>query len=176
VTSSIQTQIDSKTRLPTGTIIMSVAETLQDFNQYLWLKCDGRAVSRTVYADLYDYIRTRYGAGDGSTTFNVPNFQACFMRGAMFNQATERVVNGVTYTPNSPLTIQQDSLEEHEHDSGLGGNYLQSGTSTNVGYSQGFIKPNQSDFPAYTGGVTSTNRSSVETRPLNHSVYFYITC
>jgi microcystin-dependent protein len=153
---------------------MSVAETLQDFNQYLWLKCDGQAVSRTVYADLYDYIRTRYGAGDGSTTFNVPNFQACFIRGAMFNQATERVVNGVTYTPNSPLVIQQDSLEAHVHSSNLTGNYLKSGTSFNTGYFNGTNKPNQSDFPAWTGGVSSSHRTSPETRPLNHSLFYYI--
>lgn len=37
-----------------------------------WLKCDAAAVSRTTYADLYAEIGTTYGAGDGSTTFNVP--------------------------------------------------------------------------------------------------------
>ena len=39
-----------------------------------WLKCDGSAVSRTTYANLFAVIGTTYGAGDGSTTFNVPNF------------------------------------------------------------------------------------------------------
>lgn len=38
-----------------------------------WLICDGSAVSRTVYADLFAVIGTSYGAGDGSTTFNLPN-------------------------------------------------------------------------------------------------------
>ena len=38
-----------------------------------WLICDGRAVSRTDYADLFAVIGTRYGSGDGSTTFNLPN-------------------------------------------------------------------------------------------------------
>ena len=38
-----------------------------------WLICDGSAVSRTVYADLFSVIGTSYGAGDGSTTFNLPN-------------------------------------------------------------------------------------------------------
>lgn len=38
-----------------------------------WLVCDGRAVSRTYYAELFAVIGTRYGAGDGSTTFNLPN-------------------------------------------------------------------------------------------------------
>lgn len=38
-----------------------------------WLRCDGQAVSRTEYADLFNVIGTTYGAGDGSTTFNLPN-------------------------------------------------------------------------------------------------------
>lgn len=38
-----------------------------------WLKCDGSAVSRTTYAALFAAIGTLYGAGDGSTTFNLPN-------------------------------------------------------------------------------------------------------
>lgn len=37
-----------------------------------WLKCDGSAVSRTTYAALFAAIGTLYGAGDGSTTFNLP--------------------------------------------------------------------------------------------------------
>lgn len=40
-----------------------------------WLICDGQAVSRTTYADLYAIIGTTYGTGDGSTTFNVPNLK-----------------------------------------------------------------------------------------------------
>lgn len=39
----------------------------------LWLVCDGRAVSRTTYARLFAAIGTRYGAGNGTTTFNLPN-------------------------------------------------------------------------------------------------------
>lgn len=38
-----------------------------------WLLCDGSAVSRTMYPDLFTAIGTTYGAGDGSTTFNLPN-------------------------------------------------------------------------------------------------------
>ena len=41
-----------------------------------WLKCDGQAVSRTTYADLFSVIGTTYGDGDGSTTFNVPDFSS----------------------------------------------------------------------------------------------------
>ena len=40
-----------------------------------FLMCDGSAVSRTTYSDLYNVIGTTYGTGDGSTTFNLPNIK-----------------------------------------------------------------------------------------------------
>ena len=40
-----------------------------------WLSCNGNAVSRTYYAELFAIIGTTYGSGDGSTTFNLPNFR-----------------------------------------------------------------------------------------------------
>lgn len=39
-----------------------------------WLECDGAAVNRTTYSDLFAEIGTAYGVGDGSSTFNVPDF------------------------------------------------------------------------------------------------------
>ncbi len=41
-----------------------------------WLLCDGSAVSRATYAGLFAVIGTTYGAGDGSTTFNVPDLRS----------------------------------------------------------------------------------------------------
>ena len=46
-----------------------------------WLKANGAAVSRTTYAALFAAIGTTYGAGDGSTTFNLPDLRGEFMRG-----------------------------------------------------------------------------------------------
>ena len=46
-----------------------------------WLVCDGSAVSRTTYASLFAKIGTRHGAGDGSTTFNLPDMDARFLEG-----------------------------------------------------------------------------------------------
>lgn len=40
-----------------------------------WILCDGSAVSRTTFAALFAAIGTTYGVGDGSTTFNVPDFR-----------------------------------------------------------------------------------------------------
>lgn len=46
-----------------------------------WLLCQGQAVSRLTYAALFAVIGTTYGAGDGATTFNVPNAQGRFLMG-----------------------------------------------------------------------------------------------
>lgn len=46
-----------------------------------WLVCDGSAVSRTTYASLFAKIGTRHGAGNGSTTFNLPDMDARFLEG-----------------------------------------------------------------------------------------------
>ena len=40
-----------------------------------YLLCDGTAVSRTTYAELFVVLSTTYGVGNGSTTFNVPQLQ-----------------------------------------------------------------------------------------------------
>ena len=45
-----------------------------------WILCDGRAVSRTDYSDLFEAIGTQYGEGDGTTTFNVPNLSGRFLQ------------------------------------------------------------------------------------------------
>ena len=46
-----------------------------------WLKANGAAVSRTTYAALFAAIGTTFGAGDGSTTFNLPDLRGEFLRG-----------------------------------------------------------------------------------------------
>ena len=46
-----------------------------------WLQCNGAAVSRTTYAALFAVIGTKFGSGDGSTTFNLPNLHHKFIEG-----------------------------------------------------------------------------------------------
>lgn len=48
-----------------------------------YMHCNGAAVSRTTYANLFSKIGTTYGAGDGSTTFNLPNTVARFLEGGI---------------------------------------------------------------------------------------------
>jgi microcystin-dependent protein len=62
--------------LPAGTLV-DYAGTVEPSG---WLLCDGRAVSRTVYASLFSALGTAYGTGDGSTTFNIPDFRGRFAR------------------------------------------------------------------------------------------------
>ena len=47
-----------------------------------YLLCDGRTIKRADYPALFAAIGTKYGAGDGSTTFNIPNLVARFIEGA----------------------------------------------------------------------------------------------
>jgi microcystin-dependent protein len=46
-----------------------------------WIKANGAAISRAIYAKLFTAIGTTYGGGDGSTTFNVPDLRGEFIRG-----------------------------------------------------------------------------------------------
>lgn len=56
--------------MPAGSIIPFAGTNIPDG----YLLCDGSAISRTTYADLFAAIGTVYGSGDGSTTFNLPNY------------------------------------------------------------------------------------------------------
>ena len=64
--------------VPAGTMQMFAGNTIPAG----WLLCDGSAVSRTDYAKLFSAIGTTWGAGDGSTTFNLPNSIGRFAEGA----------------------------------------------------------------------------------------------
>jgi microcystin-dependent protein len=71
-----------------------------------WLLCDGAAVSRTTFAALFAAIGTTWGAGDGSTTFNVPDLRGRVRAGRdnMGGTAAGRLTN--TGTGNSGLNGQ----------------------------------------------------------------------
>jgi len=58
-----------------------------------FLNCNGAAVSRVTYSKLFDVIGTTYGAGDGSTTFNLPDFRGRFAEGGQ--NVGERKVSGL---------------------------------------------------------------------------------
>ena len=68
-TEDIQAWEDS--RIPPGLLAPFAGATAPDG----WLLCDGAAVSRTDHADLFTALGETYGAGDGSTTFNLPDLR-----------------------------------------------------------------------------------------------------
>ena len=57
--------------MPTGMVVPYAGAVAPDG----WLLCQGQAVSRTTYAQLFSVIGTTYGSGDGSTTFNLPDMR-----------------------------------------------------------------------------------------------------
>lgn len=60
--------------IPTGTVLDFAGPAVPG-GAGAWLNCDGSAVSRTTYAALFAVLGTSWGAGDGSTTFNIPDFR-----------------------------------------------------------------------------------------------------
>ncbi len=66
---------------PVGTIQAYGGTTDPDGWPDGWFICDGRALSRVDYADLFAIIGTAFGYGNGSTTFNIPDLRGHFLRG-----------------------------------------------------------------------------------------------
>ena len=155
-----------------------------------YLLCDGAAVSRTTYADLFAVIASTYGNGDGSTTFNVPNLQGKMPQGydgntynlagtggantvtvaVTNNQAATNATNqAVTVTgsiSNTSLTTAQ--LASHVHTQ-CGSPIFQNANGTNPGYSVvcvcgvgGNPNPNQGrrDCTVYNSGLAMANTGS----------------
>ncbi|MCE5274869.1 MAG: tail fiber protein [Deltaproteobacteria bacterium] len=115
-----------------------------------WLKCNGANVSRTAYAALFAAVGTTFGAGNGTTTFNLPDLRSEFIRGWDDGRGVD---SGRTFG-----SAQADALESHTHTvrlrscgSGSASNSLQG--STQVPYTD------QDFTTAATGGT--------ETRPRN---------
>ena len=71
---------DLSALIPPGTIIHYAGRTVPSG----WLICNGANVSRTDYAALFAAIGTIYGAGDGSTTFGLPNLDGRFLEGTTY--------------------------------------------------------------------------------------------
>ncbi len=74
--SALGSQTFTALALPSG-VMMDYAGTSAPTG---WLMCDGRAVLRSAYPELFLSIGTSYGIGDGVTTFNLPDFRGRFTR------------------------------------------------------------------------------------------------
>lgn len=98
-----------------------------------WLKANGAAVSRTTYAALFNAIGTTFGAGDGWSTFNLPDMRGVFARSWDDSRGVD--------TGRGFGTWQDDALQDHRHmyghpnSTGAGSNTIGSGPNSNQFYS-----------------------------------------
>jgi len=138
-----------------------------------FLYADGSAVSRTQYSDLFAVIGTTYGAGDGSTTFNLPNLKGVFARGA-----GSQTIGGISYSATLG-TSQGDQMQGHKHNASDGPNWVGSAFngSTVSGYSASVSTPTDKQMRTSSpidDGSNGTPRTGSETRPANVAVAYHI--
>jgi len=111
--------------IPTATIVPWTSASVPSG----FLECAGAAVSRSTYAALFAIIGTTYGAGDGSTTFNVPDLQdnVAIGKSGTKNLGSTGGANTVTPTGNisgnvagstANATLSTPQLASHSHSGG----------------------------------------------------------
>jgi microcystin-dependent protein len=85
-----------------------------------WLLCNNQAVSRTVtYDALFAVIGTTYGVGDGSTTFNVPDFRGRLPVGAGTGDASDATAFALADKDGTEThVITEAELDAHTHGAG----------------------------------------------------------
>lgn len=134
-----------------------------------YLLCDGSTVSRTTYADLYAAVGDAFGAGNGTTTFHLPDFRGRFLRGV--DGEADRDLDKAGRDPmaaggssgNNVGSVQADEIKQHTHSYG----------TAYANTANGAYWPNMPYGGAGTGiNVGSTGGS--ETRPKNANVNFII--
>lgn len=163
--------VDTLTGAPAG-VIMAFAGAAAPTG---FLSCDGSAVSRTTYATLFAAIGTTWGAGNGTTTFNVPDLRGTFLRGSGTN-ATGSSSGAVGQAVG---TYAADTYLNHSH-----GVTDPTHTHTYLGISGGVGVQGGSSFNgsgSLTSGASSTgltvNTSTTggtETKPKNYGVLYII--
>ena len=134
------------------------------------LLCDGSAYSRTTYAALYAAISTTYGVGDGSTTFNVPDFRSRVIVGAGTGVGlTARGLGQTGGEENHQLS--EGELAAHSHGGATGSASAVSGGSEVVLESDEW---NVQQIPGYSGAgnfvASASGDISGTTLPHSHSI------
>ena len=145
-----------------------------------YLLCDGTAVSRTTYADLFAVTSTTYGVGNGTTTFNVPNLQDRIPIGTSGTRALGTTGGASTYTLTVSNIPQHSHSIDHDHasfTSGAGSAHSHGSTlsapahthTTNIthGHSDNFSAPahTHSINPPNTSTTSDAHSHSIPNRP-----------
>ena len=134
-----------------------------------YLLCDGSAVSRTTYADLFAAIGTTWGSGNGSTTFSLPNLNGYWLKGSStagssISAGLPNITGSITSTY---LSLGNNRAETTTHSGALiDGNYTQksaSGTATNA-YYMSTISFNASSSNSIYGSSSTVSVSSKTVR------------
>ena len=131
-----------------------------------FLYCDGSAVSRTTYAELFAKIGTTYGVGNGSTTFNLPDRRGLVGVGSGQHGTLTRY-DGNKYDGGITGSTRNDQLLEHGH----------STFSTVMGQTNATGSLYVPMVYAPGGGIVSAspnNRSGTENRPAEIAEYVCI--
>ena len=136
----------------TGTIIPWTTTTQADLPGFLI--CDGTAVSRSTYADLFAVIGTTYGTGDGSSTFTLPNFQQKTMVGQDGNTNYAIGDSGGANTNTPSIVFGNNTINVTSND-----NFAVSIASANVDIPahNHFVANSNNSFNASASDVTSNN-------------------
>ena len=95
--------------LPAGSIVQWGSNAIPTN----WLLCDGSAVSRSTWSSLFAAIGTTYGAGNGTTTFNLPNLQGRVAVGRDSSQTEFDVLGKTGGAKTHTLTIAE--MPSHTH-------------------------------------------------------------
>ena len=138
-----------------------------------WLFCDGSAISRTTYSDLFAKIGTVFGSGDGSTTFNIPDTRGRFLRcsplGSSRDPDSNRAVGSTQGFCVKQLSGNTDNWQRNYNNRGFGGG--QQGSMYNVHYNAstdgGSGTDTCGDFRM--DSIRQANSGS-EFRPKNHAL------
>lgn len=110
--------------IPSGTVHMFAGTSAPGG----YLICDGSAVSRTTYQGLFNVLGTSYGAGDGSTTFNLPNFCG---RSPVGVYSADTDFNAVGKTGGEKThTLTSNEMPTHSHQATANGGYYAYGGSS----------------------------------------------
>lgn len=138
-----------------------------------WLLCDGRTVLRSQYPSLYAAIGTTWGAGDGVSTFALPDLRGEFIRGWDGSGIYARNVDeGRVFGSWQPDALQNLTGTFAVDDT-------QAATGTGIFYNAGASGLSISNDGSFTGGrigfdASRVARTSTETRPRNVSLMYCI--